>query len=92
MSASLPSNPFLYLGGVSGVVTVPPLQQHCAAHLLALHDDLHVRREVFTGVLLDILLTGAFSAGNAAGGVLVTLGLLYMLRAGREERRGLAPL
>lgn len=81
MSASLPSNPFLYLGGVSGVVTVL-LSSSIAPHISSLYMTIFMFvGQVFTGVLLDILLTGAFSAGNAAGGVLVTLGLLYMLRA-----------
>ncbi|HPE15447.1 MAG TPA: DMT family transporter [Oscillospiraceae bacterium] len=81
VASPLSPNVFLYLGGVSGAVVVL-FSSSIAPHISSLYMTIFMFvGQVFTGVLLDVFLTGAFSAGNAAGGILVTLGLVLMMRA-----------
>lgn len=72
-------SPYLYLGGVLGVVIVffsNMTVQKISAFSMTLF--LFVG-QVFTGILLDGLLSNGFSATNLIGGGLVTMGLILNL-------------
>ncbi len=77
-----------YLGGAIGVVTVW-LSNVVVVKIPQLYVTLLMFvGQVFTGVLLDALLDGAFSLPNIAGGVLVAVGLaLNLLLERRSSRR-----
>lgn len=75
VSPALSDNWFMYLGGVFGVclivllnVTVPQVPSFAFTLL-------QFTGQIFTGLLLDTLLEGAFSWQNFFGGVLVAVGL-----------------
>ncbi|NLI53289.1 MAG: DMT family transporter [Clostridiales bacterium] len=77
-----------YLGGAIGVITVW-LSNVVVVKIPQLYVTLLMFvGQVFTGVLLDALLDGAFSMANIAGGALVALGLaLNLLLERRSSRR-----
>jgi len=69
------ANWYIYLGGVLGVCVVL-LGNIVAVKVSAFYLSLLIFiGQVFTGVLIDMAITGAFSTQNAIGGVLVALGL-----------------
>lgn len=78
---------WIYLGGIVGVVvilisndTVSKISSFSMTLLLFIG-------QVFTGILLDILLTRTFSWGNLVGGTCVAIGLTLNLRIGRRAER-----
>jgi len=77
-----------YIGGMIGVVTVW-LSNVVVVKISQLYITLLMFvGQVFTGVLLDALIDGAFSTANIIGGVLVALGLaLNLLLERRASRR-----
>lgn len=80
---------WIYLGGAIGVMTVG-LSSVVAVRIPQLYITLLLFvGQVFTGVLLDALLDGAFSLQNIAGGLLVTLGLVVNLLLERRSSRRL---
>jgi len=76
---------WMYLGGAVGVIVV------CLSNLIVVKMPsvsmtlLTFIGQVFTGVLLDVLLTGAFSIVNLIGGFLVTAGLAINLFLGSKS-------
>ncbi len=84
----LAPNWWTYLGGAIGVVTVW-LSNIVVAKIPQLYITLLMFvGQVFTGVILDALMDGAFSTANIIGGVLVALGLaLNLLFERRASRR-----
>jgi transporter family-2 protein len=79
-----------YLGGAIGVFTVW-LSNVVVVKIPQLYVTLLMFvGQVFTGVLLDALLSGAFSLANIAGGALVALGLALNLLLERRASRRLA--
>ena len=82
---------WIYLGGAIGVVTVF-LTNVVVVKIPALYISLLMFvGQVFTGVLLDALLDGAFSLQNLIGGVFVALGMtLNLLLERRDSRRAAA--
>lgn len=84
----LSPNWWIYLGGAIGVVTVW-LSNIVVVKIPQLYITLLMFvGQVFTGVMIDALLDGAFSAANIIGGVLVALGLaLNLLFERRASRR-----
>ena len=81
-------NWWIYLGGAIGVVTVW-LSNIVVVKIPQLYITLLMFvGQVFTGVMIDALLDGAFSTANIIGGVLVALGLaLNLLFERRASRR-----
>ncbi len=80
---------WIYLGGAIGVMTVG-LSSVVAVRIPQLYITLLLFvGQVFTGVLLDALLDGAFSLQNIAGGLLVTFGLAVNLLLERRSSRRL---
>lgn len=72
---ALPTNPWIYTGGLIGVVTVMVLNltvSKISSFYLTL---LLFVGQVFTGIIIDIVLSGAFSTNNLIGGILVATGL-----------------
>lgn len=72
---SLPSNWWIYTGGIIGVfaimllnITVGKISSFYLTLLLFVG-------QVFAGIIIDILLSGVFSANNLVGGLLVAIGL-----------------
>ncbi len=84
----LSPNWWIYLGGAIGVVTVW-LSNIVVVKIPQLYITLLMFvGQVFTGVMIDALLDGAFSTANIIGGVLVALGLaLNLLFERRASRR-----
>ena len=84
----LSPNWWTYLGGAIGVVTVW-LSNIVVVKIPQLYITLLMFvGQVFTGVILDALIDGAFSTANIIGGVLVALGLaLNLLFERRASRR-----
>lgn len=87
-SFTLSSNWWIYLGGAIGVMTVW-LSNVVVVKIPQLYITLLMFvGQVFTGVLLDALIDGAFSTANLIGGALVALGLaLNLLLERRASRR-----
>ena len=79
---------WIYLGGAIGVVTVW-LSNIVVVKIPQLYITLLMFvGQVFTGVMIDALLDGAFSTANIIGGVLVAFGLaLNLLFERRASRR-----
>ena len=76
-----------YLGGAIGVITVW-LSNVVVVKISQLYITLLMFvGQVFTGVLLDALIDGAFSTANIIGGVLVALGLALNLLLERRASR-----
>ena len=84
----LSPNWWIYFGGAIGVVTVW-LSNIVVVKIPQLYITLLMFvGQVFTGVMIDALLDGAFSTANIIGGVLVALGLaLNLLFERRASRR-----
>lgn len=84
----LAPNWWTYLGGAIGVITVW-LSNVVVVKIPQLYITLLMFvGQVFTGVLLDALMDGAFSTANIIGGVLVAIGLaLNLLLERRASRR-----
>ena len=84
----LSPNWWIYLGGAIGVATVW-LSNIVVVKIPQLYITLLMFvGQVFTGVILDALLDGAFSTANIIGGALVALGLaLNLLFERRASRR-----
>ncbi|MEN6595841.1 MAG: DMT family transporter [Clostridiaceae bacterium] len=88
----LSSNWWIYLGGAIGVATVF-LSNVVVVKIPALYITLLMFvGQVFTGVLLDALLDGAFSLQNLIGGVFVAFGLTLNLLFERRDSRKAAAL
>ncbi|MEA4869184.1 MAG: DMT family transporter [Christensenella sp.] len=85
---SLSPNWWIYFGGAIGVITVW-LSNVVVVKIPQLYITLLMFvGQVFTGVLLDALMDGAFSLANLIGGSLVALGLaLNLLLERRASRR-----
>ena len=85
---TLSSDWWIYLGGAIGVATVW-LSNVVVVKIPQLYITLLMFvGQVFTGVLMDALIDGAFSTENIIGGVLVALGLaLNLLFERRASRR-----
>lgn len=85
---SLSPDWWIYLGGAIGVATVW-LSNLVAVKIPQLYITLLMFvGQVFTGVLLDAMIDGAFSIANIIGGTLVALGLaLNLLLERRSSRR-----
>ena len=80
---------YTYIGGAIGVATVW-LSNAVAVKIPQLYITLLMFvGQVFTGVLLDALIDGAFSTENIIGGVLVSLGLAVNLLLERRASRRL---
>ena len=76
-----------YIGGAIGVITVW-LSNVVVVKISQLYITLLMFvGQVFTGVLLDALIDGAFSTANIIGGVLVALGLALNLLLERRASR-----
>lgn len=76
-----------YTGGLVGVFSVTlssVLSNRIAAFYLTL---LIFIGQLFTGVIIDYISTGAISILQVAGGILVVLGLSYNLFIDRKEKR-----
>jgi transporter family-2 protein len=86
--AQLSPDWWIYLGGAIGVATVG-LSNLVAVKIPQLYITLLMFvGQVFTGVLLDALIDGAFSIANIIGGTLVALGLaLNLLLERRSSQR-----
>ena len=84
---ALPQSPpplWTFTGGLVGLTIVTLLNlsvKKISAFYLTLFMFIG---QVFTGVVLDILLTGAFSLGNLLGGLAVTVGMAYNLWVDRQ--------
>ena len=87
-SFTLSPNWWIYLGGAIGVATVW-LSNVVVVKIPQLYVTLLMFvGQVFTGVVLDALIDGAFAPQNIAGGMLVSLGLaLNLLLERRSSRR-----
>lgn len=89
---SLSPNWWIYLGGAIGVATVW-LSNVVVVKIPQLYITLLMFvGQVFTGVLLDALIDGAFSVANLIGGSLVALGLALNLLLERRASRRLTAL
>ena len=89
---ALSPNWWIYLGGAIGVFTVF-LTNVVVVKIPALYISLLMFvGQVFTGVLLDALLDGAFSLQNLIGGVFVALGMALNLLLERRDSRKTAAL
>ncbi|MDR1663966.1 MAG: DMT family transporter [Clostridiales bacterium] len=84
-------NPFYYFGGVLGAcivllgnMTVTKISAFYLSILLFVG-------QVFSGILIDALLSGAFSVRNLIGGMLVTLGLCVNLFLDRKKHAAVSP-
>lgn len=90
---TLSPNWWIYLGGAIGVATVW-LSNVVVVKIPQLYITLLMFvGQVFTGVLLDALIDGAFSTANIIGGTLVALGLaLNLLFERRASRRLVAEI
>jgi len=79
-------NVFAYCGGLMGVLVVS-LLSFSVSRISSFYMTLFIfLGQVFTGVVIDILLSGAFSAPNLWGGILVTVGLTLDLLLERSEK------
>ena len=77
---------YIYLGGALGVVIVL-MSVVIVTKIPTLYMTLAMFvGQIFAGILLDILLTGAFSARNLIGGVLVAAGLCLNLWFDRKKQ------
>ena len=75
----------IYLGGVLGVVVVL-LSNVVVVKISALYLTLLIfAGTIFSGVVIDVILTGEFSMRNVIGGVLVTTGLCINLLLDRKK-------
>ena len=89
---SLSPNWWIYFGGAIGVATVW-LSNVVVVKIPQLYITLLMFvGQVFTGVLLDALIDGAFSVANLIGGSLVALGLALNLLLERRASRRLTAL
>ncbi len=89
---SLSPDWWIYLGGAIGVFTVF-LTNVVVVKIPALYISLLMFvGQVFTGVLLDALLDGAFSLQNLIGGVFVAAGMALNLLLERRDSRKTAAL
>ncbi len=88
---ALSQNWWIYLGGAIGVITVW-LSNVVVVKIPALYITLLMFvGQVFTGVVLDTLIDGAFSSQNLIGGLFVAVGLtLNLLFERRASRRNAA--
>lgn len=78
------ATPWIYLGGVLGVGVVL-LSNLTVARISAFYMTLLVFvGQVFTGIVIDIITTGAFSQANLIGGILVGLGMTVNLVLDRK--------
>lgn len=78
---------WLFTGGMVGVVVVFLLNisvKKISSFYMTLFMFIG---QVFTGVVLDIVLTGEFSPGNLLGGLAVTVGLAYNLYVDRAQEK-----
>lgn len=90
-SPALPAatpKPWCFAGGVLGMAVVSLLNitvRKISAFYMTLFMFIG---QVFTGVALDIVLSGQFSLGNLLGGAAVTAGLTYNLYVDRQSNSG----
>jgi transporter family-2 protein len=84
---SLSPKVWIYLGGIIGVgavtllnVTVCKISSFCMTLLL-------FAGQVFSGVIIDILLTNSFTLNNLIGGVAITAGLAQNLLIDKRNAR-----
>jgi len=76
---------FLYIGGALGVLMIA-LTNILVVKISAFYLSLLLfMGQVASGILIDILLTGAFSSRNLIGGVLITLGLAVDLLIDKKK-------
>ena len=76
---------YIYFGGLLGVFTVI-LSNMTVARVPAFYLTLIIfAGQVFSGIIIDILLSGAFSRQNLIGGLLVTTGLCVNLLLDRKK-------
>jgi len=82
---------WIYLGGIIGVCLVTLL--NASVHRISSFymTLLLFAGQVFAGIALDIVLSGAFSPQNLIGGLLVTAGLVQNLLVDRNDARKKAP-
>ena len=78
---------WMFLGGLIGVAVVAMLAfttLNISAFYLSL---LTFIGQVFTGVIIDVVLTGSFSWQNLVGGVLVSCGMVFNLLVERKATK-----
>ncbi len=72
---TLPSNLWIYTGGILGVFTIM-LLNITVTKISSFYMTLTLFiGQVFAGIIIDIVLSGSFSTNNLLGGILVALGL-----------------
>jgi transporter family-2 protein len=76
---SLSPNVWIYLGGVVGVCAVSMLNAAVCKISSFYMTLLLFAGQVFTGIVIDILLTGSFMINNLVGGIAITIGLAQNL-------------
>ncbi|MEF9938958.1 MAG: DMT family transporter [Clostridium sp.] len=88
-SASFPTAPWIYIGGMFGVlivllcnITAPKIQSFYMTLLTFVG-------QVFVGILIDILITQNYSAATFRGGILVACGILINLIMERRYTRSI---
>ncbi len=84
---SLSPNVLIYTGGLMGVIVVTLLSA-IVCKISALYATLlQFIGQVFSGILLDTLMSGSFSLLNLAGGIFVTGGMIASLFAERKTQQ-----
>ncbi len=82
---SVPVNPAYYLGGVMGVFIIIILNATVSKISSLFMTLLLFAGQVFTGLAVDMVLTGMFSLPNLLGGLFVTAGLFINVFIGRRD-------
>ena len=87
---TLSPDAWIYLGGIIGVCVITLLNalvRRISSFYMTL---LLFAGQVFAGLVLDSILSGAFSVNNLIGGILVTAGLVQNVWADRTDARRIA--
>lgn len=88
LASAVSPRPWMYLGGVLGVVTVL-LSNIIVARISSFYMTLLLFvGQVFAGVCIDVLLTGSFAPENLGGGLFVAAGLIFNLWVDRHASAG----
>lgn len=88
---SLSPNVWIYLGGVVGVCAVSILNAVVCKISSFYMTLLLFAGQVFTGIVIDILLTGSFLINNLIGGIAITIGLAQNLWIDKRSAGNTSP-
>ncbi len=91
LKLSLSPNVWIYLGGIIGVGVVTLLNVAVSRIPSFYMTLLLFSGQVFSGVVIDIILTNSFSLNNLIGGVAITLGLAQNLWIDKRSAKSVTP-